>query len=398
MPELTLIVVLVIALALIFDFTNGFHDTANAMATPIATGAMKPKVAVTVAAVLNLIGAFLSTEVARTISGGMIKEGEDGILITPELIFAGLIGAIVWNLITWLRGLPSSSSHALFGGLIGATVIGVGFQAVDYDVVMAKVILPAIIAPIIVGVVAFIATRLAYALTRREAGRPDGRGGFRYAQVFSSSLVALAHGTNDAQKTMGVITLTLIAGGYQTVGTGPEFWVIASCALAIAIGTYTGGWRIIQTMGRGLTDVKPAQGFAAETSTAATILASSHLGFALSTTQVASGSVIGSGLGRRGSTVRWGMAGHIALGWVLTLPAAGIMGAFAAGLALLGPVGIVLDVIIGSIVVAGIYWWSRSSRVTHHHLLHDIDDAGHVVRITKTPRKPARRDRKKVAL
>ncbi|WP_174844439.1 inorganic phosphate transporter [Cryobacterium sp. Sr8] len=398
MPELTLIVVLVIALALIFDFTNGFHDTANAMATPIATGAMKPKVAVTVAAVLNLIGAFLSTEVARTISGGMIKEGEDGILITPELIFAGLIGAIVWNLITWLRGLPSSSSHALFGGLIGATVIGVGFQAVDYDVVMAKVILPAIIAPIIVGVVAFIATRLAYALTRREAGRPDGRGGFRYAQVFSSSLVALAHGTNDAQKTMGVITLTLIAGGYQTVGTGPEFWVIASCALAIAIGTYTGGWRIIQTVGRGLTDVKPAQGFAAETSTAATILASSHLGFALSTTQVASGSVIGSGLGRRGSTVRWGMAGHIALGWVLTLPAAGIMGAFAAGLALLGPVGIVLDVIIGSIVVAGIYWWSRSSRVTHHHLLHDIDDAGHVVRITKTPRKPARRDRKKVAL
>ncbi len=397
-PELTLIVVLVIALALIFDFTNGFHDTANAMATPIATGAMKPKVAVTVAAVLNLIGAFLSTEVARTISGGMIKEGEDGILITPELIFAGLIGAIVWNLITWLRGLPSSSSHALFGGLIGATVIGVGFQAVDYDVVMAKVILPAIIAPIIVGVVAFIATRLAYAVTRRETGRPDGRGGFRYAQVFSSSLVALAHGTNDAQKTMGVITLTLIAGGYQTVGTGPEFWVIASCALAIAIGTYTGGWRIIQTMGRGLTDVKPAQGFAAETSTAATILASSHLGFALSTTQVASGSVIGSGLGRRGSTVRWGMAGHIALGWVLTLPAAGIMGAFAAGLALLGPVGIVLDVIIGSIVVAGIYWWSRSSRVTHHHLLHDIDDAGHVVRITKTPRKPARRDRKKVAL
>ncbi|SDK04732.1 inorganic phosphate transporter, PiT family [Cryobacterium psychrotolerans] len=398
MPELTLIVVLVIALALIFDFTNGFHDTANAMATPIATGAMKPKVAVMVAAVLNLIGAFLSTEVARTISGGMIKEGEDGILITPELIFAGLIGAIVWNLITWLRGLPSSSSHALFGGLIGATVIGVGFQAVDYDVVMAKVILPAIIAPIIVGVVAFIATRLAYAVTRREVGRPDGRGGFRYAQVFSSSLVALAHGTNDAQKTMGVITLTLIASGYQTVGTGPEFWVIASCALAIAIGTYTGGWRIIQTMGRGLTDVKPAQGFAAETSTAATILASSHLGFALSTTQVASGSVIGSGLGRRGSTVRWGMAGHIALGWVLTLPAAGIMGAFAAGLALLGPVGIVLDVIIGSIVVAGIYWWSRSSRVTHHHLLHDIDDAGHVVRITKTPRKPARRDRKKVAL
>jgi PiT family inorganic phosphate transporter len=397
-PEFTLIVVLVIALALVFDFTNGFHDTANAMATPIATGAMKPKVAVAVAAVLNLVGAFLSTEVAKTISGGMIREGDGGILITPELIFAGLIGAIVWNLMTWLRGLPSSSSHALFGGLIGATIIGAGFQAIDYNVVMSKVILPALIAPLIVGLVAFLSTRLAYAVTRREAGRPDGRGGFRYAQIFSSSLVALAHGTNDAQKTMGVITLTLIASGYQTVGTGPEFWVVAACALAIAVGTYTGGWRIIQTMGRGLTEIKPAQGFAAETSTAATILASSHLGFALSTTQVASGSVIGSGLGRRGSTVRWGMAGQIALGWVLTLPAAGIMGAFAAGLALLGPIGIVLDVIIGSIVVAGIYWWSRSSRVTHHHLLHDIDDAGHVVRITKTPRKPARRDRKKVAL
>jgi len=396
--EFTLIVTLVIALALIFDFTNGFHDTANAMATPIATGAMRPKVAVAVAAVLNLVGAFLSTEVARTVSGGIIKEGDGGIQVTPELIFAGLIGAIVWNLITWLRGLPSSSSHALFGGLIGATIIGAGFQAVDYNVVVAKVILPAVIAPIIVGVVAFAATRLAYAITRRELGRPDGRGGFRFAQIFSSSLVALAHGTNDAQKTMGVITLTLIAGGYQAVGTGPEFWVIAACALAIAVGTYTGGWRIIRTMGRGLTDIKPAQGFAAETSTAATILASSQLGFALSTTQVASGSVIGSGLGRRGSTVRWGMAGHIALGWVLTLPASAIMGAFAAGLAHLGPVGIVLDVVIGSLVIGGIYWWSRSSRISHHNLLHDIDDAGRVVRISKTPRRPARKDRKKVAL
>jgi len=397
-PEFTLIVVLVIALALIFDFTNGFHDTANAMATPIATGAMRPKVAVTVAAVLNLIGAFLSTEVAKTISGGMIKEGDGGVLITPELIFAGLIGAIVWNLITWLRGLPSSSSHALFGGLIGATIIGAGFQAIDYNVVLAKVILPALIAPLIVGLVAFLSTRLAYAVTRRQAGRPDGRGGFRFAQIFSSSLVALAHGTNDAQKTMGVITLTLIAGGYQVTGSGPEFWVVAACALAIAIGTYTGGWRIIQTMGRGLTEIKPAQGFAAETSTAATILASSHLGFALSTTQVASGSVIGSGLGRRGSTVRWGMAGHIALGWVLTLPAAGIMGAFAAGLAHLGPIGIVLDIVIGAIVVAVIYWRSRSNKVSHQTMLHDMDDAGRVVKITKTPRKLPRRDRKKVAL
>jgi inorganic phosphate transporter, PiT family len=396
--DFTLIVVLVIALALIFDFTNGFHDTANAMATPIATGAMRPKVAVAVAAVLNLVGAFLSTEVAKTVSGGIIREGEGGIQITPELIFAGLIGAIVWNLITWLRGLPSSSSHALFGGLIGAAIIGVGFQSVDFGVVVSKVILPALMAPLIAGVVAFITTKLAYAITRRDIGKPDGRGGFRYAQIFSSSLVALAHGTNDAQKTMGVITLTLIASGAQAVGTGPEFWVIASCALAIAIGTYTGGWRIIQTMGRGLTEVKPAQGFAAETSTAAAILASSHLGFALSTTQVASGSVIGSGLGRRGATVRWGTAGRIALGWVLTLPAAAIMGAFAAGLAELGTIGIVLDAVIGAIVIAGIYLWSRRETVVHTAGINEIDDAGRVVKIRKTPRKPPRQDRKKVAL
>ncbi|TFC93745.1 inorganic phosphate transporter [Cryobacterium sinapicolor] len=395
--DFTLIVALVIALALIFDFTNGFHDTANAMATPIATGAMRPKVAVGLAAVLNLIGAFLSTEVAKTISGGIIKEGDAGVQITPEIIFAGLIGAIVWNLITWLRGLPSSSSHALFGGLIGATIIGVGSQAVAYDVVLAKVILPALIAPLTVGIVAFLATKLAYSITRRDSGKADGRGGFRYAQIFSSSLVALAHGTNDAQKTMGVITLTLIASGMQDVGTGPQLWVITTCALAIAIGTYTGGWRIILTMGRGLTEIKPAQGFAAETSTAATILASSHLGFALSTTQVASGSVIGSGLGRRGSTVRWGMAGQIGLGWVLTLPAAAIMGAFAAGLALIGPMGIVLDLVIGSLVVALLFRRSRLNRVTHD-TLHDIDDAGRVVKIRKTPRKASRSDRKKVAL
>nr|WP_246318580.1 inorganic phosphate transporter [Leifsonia psychrotolerans] len=390
---------MVIVLALVFDFTNGFHDTANAMATPIATGAMRPKVAVTVAAILNLVGAFLSTEVARTVSGGLIKEGQGGINITPEMIFAGLIGAIVWNLITWLRGLPSSSSHALFGGLIGAAIIGAGFGSVDYGVVLSKVILPAIIAPAIAGLAAFAATKLAYAITRRQLGKPDGRGGFRYGQIFSSSLVALAHGTNDAQKTMGVITLTLIAGGFQAVGSGPEFWVIAACALAIAIGTYSGGWRIIRTMGSGLTEVKPAQGFAAETSTAAAILASSHLGFALSTTQVASGSVIGSGLGRRGSTVRWGMAGKIALGWVLTLPASAIMGAFAAGLALLGPIGIILDTVIGAIVIGGIFWWSRRQNVSHDNAVNvnDIDDAGRVVKIRKTPRKPNRRDRKEVA-
>ena len=226
--DLTLIVVLVIALALFFDFTNGFHDTANAMATPIATGALRPKVAVGLAAVLNLVGAFLSTEVAMTISGGIIREGPGGVLITPELIFAGLIGAIVWNMVTWLLGLPSSSSHALFGGLIGAAIVGFGTSAIDFSVVMSKVILPAILAPLTAGLIAYAATKLAYAITRRNDGKPDGRDGFRHAQIFSSSLVALAHGTNDAQKTMGIITLTLVSAGLQPVGSDVQTWVIVT--------------------------------------------------------------------------------------------------------------------------------------------------------------------------
>jgi inorganic phosphate transporter, PiT family len=384
--DLTLIVVLVIALALFFDFTNGFHDTANAMATPIATGALRPKVAVALAAVLNLVGAFLSTEVARTISGGIIKEGDGGVLITPELIFAGLIGAIVWNMVTWLLGLPSSSSHALFGGLIGAALVGFGVQAIDFGVVLSKVILPAILAPLTAGLIAYAATKLAYAITRRYDGKPDGRDGFRHGQIFSSSLVALAHGTNDAQKTMGVITLTLISVGLQPAGSGPEFWVIVVCAVAIALGTYMGGWRIIKTLGTGLTDVKPAQGFAAEASTAATILASSHVGFALSTTQVASGSVIGSGIGRRGSKVRWRTAGRIGVGWLLTLPAAGAVGALAAAVAHLGPVGIIIDTIIGVVVIVGIFVWSRRSEVSHKNVVSEVAVAGRAVKIKRDPK------------
>lgn len=387
----TLIVVLVILLALFFDFTNGFHDTANAMATPIATGAMKPKIAVGLAAALNLIGAFLSTEVAKTISGGVINEGSGGVLITPELIFAGLVGAILWNMFTWLFGLPSSSSHALFGGLIGAAIVGAGFGSVNFLVLLNKVILPALIAPFTAGVVAYAATKLAYWITRRYDGRPDGRGGFRYGQIFSSSLVALSHGTNDAQKTMGVITLALIAARLQPVGSDPYLWVIIACAVAIAVGTYTGGWRIIRTLGRGLTDVKPAQGFAAEVSTAATILASSHLGFALSTTQVASGSVVGSGLGRRGSSVRWGTAGRIAIGWVLTLPAAAIVGALAALIGLLGPLGILIDAIIAFAVIVLIFWRSRRNQVSSKNVVDsvpvqgqsEVAASGRVVKIKK---------------
>lgn len=384
--DYALIVLLVIALALFFDFTNGFHDTANAMATPIATGALKPKTAVLLAAILNLIGAFMSTEVAKTISGGIINEGEGGVLITPELIFAGLLGAIVWNLITWLYGLPSSSSHALFGGLIGAAIVGAGFSAINGGGFMAKVLIPAVAAPLTAGIVAWTATKVAYAITRRSDGKPDGRGRFRYAQIASSSLIALAHGTNDAQKTMGVITLTLIAAGHQAPGTGPEFWVIVACAVAIALGTYSGGWRIIRTLGSGLTDIKPAQGFAAETSTAATILASTHLGFALSTTQVASGSVMGSGLGRRGSSVRWRTAGRIGIGWLLTLPASAAIGAVAAVIAHLGTPGLIFDAVAGLGVILFIFLRSRRNRVHSANAIPvpDVAESGHAVRIKGT--------------
>ncbi|MDE0547173.1 inorganic phosphate transporter [Microbacterium sp. C7(2022)] len=392
MESAALIIVLVIALALFFDFTNGFHDTANAMATPIATGALKPKTAVLLAAILNLVGAFLSTEVAKTISGGMIREAEISSTLFPAIIFAGLIGAITWNMLTWLLGLPSSSSHALFGGLIGATLVGVGVQGIDFGVVMSKVVLPALIAPVTAGVIAFTVTKLAYVLTRRYDSKPDGRDGFRWGQIFTSSLVALAHGTNDAQKTMGVITLALITVGWQN-SADPQTWVIFACAITIALGTYMGGWRIIRTLGKGLTDVKPAQGFAAETSTASTILASSALGFALSTTQVASGSVIGSGLGRRGSQVRWRTAGRIMIGWILTLPAAGAVGGLAALIVVfLGGWGVLIDAILAVVIIVGLFLRSRRDAVHAGNAMSEVADSGAAVKVKRNP-PPTRRQR-----
>ncbi|MBP2421888.1 inorganic phosphate transporter [Microbacterium imperiale] len=398
METAVLILLLVIALALFFDFTNGFHDTANAMATPIATGALKPKVAVLLAAGLNLVGAFLSTEVAKTVSHGIIHEDQLAATALLPLIFAGLIGAITWNMLTWLLGLPSSSSHALFGGLIGATLVGVGAMAIDFGVVLSKIILPALIAPVTAGVIAFTVTKVAYAVTRRYDGKPDGRDGFRWGQIFTSSLVALAHGTNDAQKTMGVITLALIAAGWQSAEHAePQLWVIVACAVTIALGTYMGGWRIIRTLGKGLTDVKPAQGFSAEASTASTILASSALGFALSTTQVASGSVIGSGLGRRGSTVRWRTAGRIAIGWLLTLPASGAVGALAALLVVwFGAVGIIVDAVLAVAIVLVLFLRSRRDEVHAGNAMSEVADSGLAVDVPSDP-PPTRRQRREKA-
>jgi inorganic phosphate transporter, PiT family len=325
MDHVSFTVVAVIVAALAFDFTNGFHDTANAMATSIATKALRPKVAVVISAVLNVAGAFLSTEVARTISSGIVNDS----LVTPAMIFAGLVGAIVWNLLTWLAGLPSSSSHALFGGLIGAVWVGAGASAIHFSQVLEKIIIPAFASPFVAGAAALTATYAAYRITARAREHTVARG-FRSGQTVSASLVSLAHGTNDAQKTMGVITLTLISAGVLGSGSGPPVWVILASGLAIGLGTYLGGWRIIRTMGRGLTDIASPQGFAAETSSATVILASAHFGFPLSTTQVCSGGIIGAGVGRRLATVRWRTAGRMVTAWLITLPSAALVGALAA--------------------------------------------------------------------
>ncbi len=374
--DVLITVILVIVVALVFDFTNGFHDTANAMATSVATGALKPRVAVGISAVLNLVGAFLSTEVAKTISDGIINEGENGVEITPTLIFAGLIGAVLWNLTTWYLGLPSSSTHALFGGLIGAAIIGAGFGAVNFSVVLSKILLPALISPVVAGVIALTATYLAYVITKQARSR-GSEAGFRHGQTVSASLVSLAHGTNDAQKTMGVITLTLVAAGYQDSGGAPQFWVILACGLAIALGTYLGGWRIIRTVGKRITDIKSPQGFSAETSSAATILVSSHLGFALSTTQVTSGAIVGAGLGKKLASVHWGIVGRIVIAWGVTLPAAALVGGLAAWAATTSLVGLILVAVLGAAAGVGLYLLARRHPVTHENV-NDVDEDGRV--------------------
>ena len=359
-PATLVVVVLVIVTALIFDFTNGFHDTANAMATSIATGALKPKTAVIAAGTLNLIGAFLSTEVAKTISGGIINEQQ--VTISAAFIFAGLVGAIIWNLITWLVGLPSSSSHALFGGLVGAVIVGAGVEGVNIAAVLTKVLIPALVSPVVAGLAAFCAVKLIFfVVSKMEEGQIES--GFRHGQTVTACLVALSHGTNDAQKTMGIITLTLIAVGFQPSGSGPELWVVAICGLAIALGTYMGGWRVIRTLGKGLTEISTPQGFAAEAASATTILVSSHMGFALSTTQVCSGSIIGSGLGKKGSKVNWGVAGKMVIAWLVTFPAAGIVGALACALAKTGLWGTVAVAFIACAVAFIIWRMSRRNPI-----------------------------------
>jgi inorganic phosphate transporter, PiT family len=354
------VVIVVIVVALIFDFTNGFHDSANAMAGPIATGALRPRTAVILAALLNVIGACLSTEVAKTISGGFF----DDALITVPIILAGLLGAIIWNLMTWLLGLPSSSSHALFGGLIGAVIVGAGISSVHGWVIVSKVLLPAIVAPLVAGIGAALATRLAYRITRKTPSA-QSNSGFKYGQAFTASMVALAHGTSDGQKTMGVITLVLIAANLQPSGTGPPLWVIITAGLAIGLGTYSGGWRIMRTMGKGIVEIETPQGAASGAATSATILASAHLGFGLSTTHVSTGSILGSGVGREGAEVRWSVARRMMVAWLLTLPGAALVGGLAALLADQGVPGVIALMLLLAGACLVIYVFSRRHRITH---------------------------------
>jgi inorganic phosphate transporter, PiT family len=348
-----IVLVIVVATALVFDFTNGFHDTANVVATSISTHAMPPRIAVAYAAVFNFAGAFISLAVAATVA----KDVVNGDVITPTVVFAGLVGAIFWNLVTWYLGLPSSSSHALIGGVVGSAFAAAGADAVLSDGVLGKVLIPAVIAPVVAFVVGVIAINIAYGVVGRERPGVVNRG-FRLGQVVSGGMLALAHGTNDAQKTMGVITLALIANGSLSESSDVPFWVVISAATAISLGTYFGGWRIIRTMGTRIIKMDAAQGFSAQGAGAAVILASSHFGFPLSTTQVISGGVMGAGAGKRVSAVRWGVAGNIMVAWLLTLPAAALVGAATYGFSSLfgdGAAGPVIIAVLGVAALALVF-------------------------------------------
>ncbi len=366
------LVVLVIVTALLFDFTNGFHDTANAVATSIATGALSPRAAVLLSGVLNLVGAFLSVQVAPTISSGLVDEAK----ITPTVIFAGLVGAILWNLVTWLLGLPvvvvPRSVRRLDRRDLGGRRGGHGDELSRWwPRSSSRRCWP----PRSPGSSPSSAPTWP---TGSPSGpdRSDVGQGFKVGQIVSASMVSLAHGTNDAQKTMGIITLTLITAGTLPQGSSPPLWVILSAGLAIALGTAFGGWRIIRTLGMRITEIHPLQGFAAQTSSASVILVSSHLGFPLSTTQVCSGAIFGAGAGRRLARVHWGVAGQMAIAWTLTLPSAAIVGGLAAQVALMSTLGTVLVALVAVAIAAGIYLLSRRNPI----------DAGNVDEVPADPR------------
>ena len=359
------VLVLVVITALGFDFTNGFHDTGNAMATSIATKALEPRVAVALSGVLNLVGAFLSLTVAATIASGLV----DTNLVTLTVVAAGLAGGIIWNLLTWLLGIPSSSSHALIGGVIGSTLAAAGGHAIQWRDLVAKVIIPAGLSPIIAALVAATGTYLLYRISRRlQRGRAGPRLPDRPDRVGLHGVPGARHQRRPEDH------------GRHHAGPDREqdaahrgrrpFWVILSCGLAISLGTYMGGWRVIRTLGKGLVEIEAPQGMAAESASAAVILLSSHFGYSLSTTHVATGSIIGTGLGKKGAEVRWNVAGRMATAWVFTLPSAAVVGAGAYALAnaIGNTAGVVVDLILLIAVAGVIYWRSRKTRVGHDNV------------------------------
>ncbi len=345
------VLVIVVITALVFDFTNGFHDTATAVATSISTRALAPRVAIAGASVLNFAGAFISLKVAATVGQGFVAADA----VTTTVVFAGLVGAIIWNLITWYVGLPSSSSHALIGGLVGAVLASsAGSGAVSASGLFSKLILPAIIAPPLAFAAAGIVICLIYLVVGRMRPGPVSRA-FRFGQIFSGGALALSHGTNDAQKTMGVITLALVANGdISAQHFHVPIWVVIASASAIGLGTFSGGWRIIKTVGTRIIKIDPAQGFAAQGAAAAVILAASSVGYPLSTTHVISGSVMGAGAAKNVSAVRWGVAREIVDAWILTLPAAGVLGATVYGVSTLFGAGATGPIVISLVVLVAL--------------------------------------------
>jgi PiT family inorganic phosphate transporter len=338
----------VVAVALFFDFTNGFHDTANAIATVVSTKAVSPKLAVFGAAIFNFLGAFVSLKVAGTVAKGIVNPGA----ITLHIILAGLIGAIVWNLITWRLGLPTSSSHALIGGVAGAAAISVGLHVIKWQGLQQKVLIPSLISPFLGLLGAGILITVIFRMTRKYSEKAVNRV-FRRLQLVSGGFVAFTHGTNDAQKTMGIIALALIASHPDKAFHVP-LWVIASSATAMAIGTYLGGWRIIHTLGNKITKLEPPQGFAAETSTAAVLALTAHYGFPVSTTHTISGSILGAGAATRPSAVNWKIVQHILTAWVITIPCAAGVGA-AMELLTRIPHGIDVVVSVTLVIIATIF-------------------------------------------
>ena len=349
-----LLLAAVIAVALFFDFTNGFHDTANAIATSVSTRALSPRLAVLFAALLNFAGAFVSVEVAATVAKGIVVPEA----ITLEVVLAGLVGAITWDLITWYLGLPTSSSHALIGGVAGSALAASGTDIVQWNGILEKVLIPSLVAPFLGVVGAFTIILAIFWIIRRQAPGLVNRI-FRRLQIVSAGFVAFTHGTNDAQKTMGIMALALVASGHLAPDFDrPPLWVIISAAVAMGAGTYAGGWRIIRTLGQRVAKLEPPQGFAAETATAAILWLTARYGFPVSTTHTISGSVLGAGAIRGFSAVRWGVAGNILVAWILTLPMAALIGAGMEVLTRL-PGGAAL-VFVLTVVIAGLAFTARS--------------------------------------